>query len=371
MGSKLERRMIAISKLEEGKFDFDTAMQNLKTGVFEKIKTLEDRINEKIDNKQDFAPYLNMTVKEIYAARQKRELLEKLDAFRESDAAKMTVKELLTGTSNVALPTMVQASVLLSLQNWSDLREICDIADVPKGAGKTIETQMLTQPTFDSWTEGSALSAADPTVAKATNTLAPFGKVTQISDLLANTSAFNFVEKIGNLHGGCVRQGIFSKVGVALSAAAGNTVSAASGSTLTFADVTNAIKLNAADAYPSDFIVTSPSNMWTAFTTTHAVTQFYGALNNLFAGGVGQRPKALGLDWYPDPYWDTLFLTAMKKLAYIGSKGLSAVWAQLQKEPVVELYRVPTELSNYVITHLDGGAAGGFPNSICTITHAS
>jgi len=364
----MSKQELAVS---EGKFDFDTAMQALKTGVFEKIKTLEDRINEKIDNKQDFAPYLNMTVKEIYAARQKRELLEKLDGFRESDAAKMTVRELLTGTSNIALPTMVQASVLLSLQNWADLREICDVVDVPKGAGKTIETQMLTQSTFRSWTEGSALAAADPTVAKGTITLAEFGDVTQISDLLANTSAFKFVDQIGNLHGGSVRQGIFSKVGVALSAAAGNTISAAATSVLTFPDVTNAIKQNATDAFQPDFIVTSPSNMWTAFTTTHAVTQFYGSLNTLFTSGPGQKPKALGLEWYPDPYWDTLFLAAMKKLAYVGTKGLSAVWAQLRSEPLVELYRVPTELSSYVITHMEGGAIGGFPNSICTITYQS
>ena len=339
--------------------------------ITEKIKTLEQKVNEKIDNKQDFAPYINFTVREIFAAQRKKALVEKLQTFEESDAGKMTVKELLTSTSNIALPTMVQAAALIALNNWADLREICNMVNVPKGAGKTIDTQMLTQPAFDSWTEGSALAAADPTVGKGSITLAPFGKVTQITDLLANTGAFDFVDSMGTIHGGCVRQGIFSKVSVALSAAAGNTVSAAATSVLTFPDVTNAIKLNAADAFPSDFIVTSPSNMWTAFTTSHAVTQFYGALNNLFAGGVGQRPKALGLEWYPDPYWDTVFLAAHKKLAYVGSKKLSASWGQLQPDPIVELYRVPTELSSYVVTHLDGGAIGGFANSICTITYQS
>jgi hypothetical protein len=202
-------------------------------------------------------------------------------------------------------------------------------------------------------------------------TLAPFGKVTQISDLLANTSALNFVEQLGRVHGGCVRQGIFTKVCIALSAGAGNTVSAAATSVLTFADVRNAIKLNAADGFIADFIVTSPSNMWTAFGTTDAMTQYYGSLNDLMKSGLGMKAHALGLDWYADPYFDTVFPAADKKLAYVGLKGQSSIWAALQNEPTVEVYRVPTELGSYVITHMDGGAQYGSVNSICKITYQS
>jgi len=342
--------------------------------IAEATKSIDDRITkalEQLAGKEDLAPYFNMTAREIYAAQRKRALSEKLRTFNESDTAAMTLKELLSGTSNIALPTMVQARALLELNNWADLREICMTIKVPKGAGKTIDTQVLTAPAYGSWTEGSALSAADPTVAKRTITLAPFGKVTQISDLLANTSAINFVEEIGRIHGGCVRQGIFEKVAVVLSAGAGNTVSAAATSVLTFTDVRNAIKLNAADGFTSDFIITSPSSMWTAFSTTDAMTQYYGSLNDLMVSGLGKKAHALGLDWYADPYWDTTFLAAHKKLAYVGLKGQSAIWGALQDEPLVELYRVPTELGSYVITHLDGGAQYGSANSICTITYQS
>jgi len=342
--------------------------------IQESFKTIDDRIGKVLDQlvtKEDLSPYFHLTAREIFAAQKKRSLVEKLRSFNESDAAKMTVKELLTSTSNIALPTTVQARALLELNNWSDLREICMIADVPKGAGKTIDTQVLTQPAYADWTEGSALSAADPTVAKRTVTLGSFGKVTQISDLLANTSALNFVEQLGRVHGGCVRQGIFTKVCIALSAGAGNTVSAAATSVLTFADVRNAIKLNAADGFIADFIVTSPSNMWTAFGTTDAMTQYYGSLNDLMKSGLGMKAHALGLDWYADPYFDTVFPAADKKLAYVGLKGQSSIWAALQNEPIVEVYRVPTELSSYVITHMDGGAQYGSVNSICKITHQS
>jgi hypothetical protein len=312
-----------------------------------------------------------ISLREVLAAKQKRDAVEKLSGFYDSDVAKKTVKELLTSTSSIALPTMVQARALLELANWSDLREISMVAPVPNGAGKTVDTNIITQPAFGEWTEGSALTAADPTLTKRTVTLKPFGKVTQISDLLANTSAINFVEQMGMVHGACVRQGIFSYVGTKLSATAGGTISAASGSVLTFTDVTNAIKVIANNGFQPDFIVTSPSNMWTAFSTSHAVTQFYGALNDLFKGGIGPKPRVLGLEWYADPYWDTLFPAYLKRLAYVGCKGMSSIWAAIQTDPLVEIYRVPTELSNYIITHMDGGAAGGIANSIEGILYAS
>jgi hypothetical protein len=327
------------------------------------------KIEEKVSQKEDLKLYANLTMKEIYDLARKKELTEKLHTFYESDVAKLSVKELLTSTSNIALPTMVQARALLELKNWVDARELCMRAAVSKGSGKTVDTNIITQPAFSEWTEGSALAAADPTLTKRTITMKPFGKVTQISDLLANTSAINFVEQIGQVHGSCVRQGMFQYTVVALSAAAGGSLSAASGTTLTFAEVATAIKNNANNGFQSDFIVTSPANMWTAFTTDYDKKQFYGALADLLV--TGKIPKVMGLDWYADPYWDTVCPSGVKCLAYVGTKGLSAVWAGLQEEPVVEIYRIPTELANYVITHMDGGAIGGIANSIQKITSQS
>ncbi len=119
----------------------------------------------------------------------RKEMREKLNGFYESDAGKMTVKELLSGTANVILPTMVQMRALLELGIWSDLRETALQVPVPSGAGKVINTQLMTAPDYDEWVEGSALAAADPVLAYRTVTLKPFGKVTLLSDLLVNTSA--------------------------------------------------------------------------------------------------------------------------------------------------------------------------------------
>ena len=60
-----------------------------------------------------------------------------------------------------------------------------------------------------------------------------------------------------------------------------------------------------------------------------------------------------------------------KKYAIIGQRGVSAIWAAMQNDPVVEVYRVGTELSNYIVTHMDAGASEGPDESICIIQHAA
>lgn len=59
----------------------------------------------------------------------------------------MTVKELLTGTTNIALPKMVQARAILELGVKIDLRQYAaSRVRVPRGAGKTVDIQVLTAP---------------------------------------------------------------------------------------------------------------------------------------------------------------------------------------------------------------------------------
>ena len=70
----------------------------------------------------------------------------KLEEFYQSDYAQMTVKELLTGTSNIALPTMVQAKAIIVLNNFIDARELCMRAAVPKGSGKNNNNRLPGMP---------------------------------------------------------------------------------------------------------------------------------------------------------------------------------------------------------------------------------
>ena len=309
------------------------------------------------------------------------ELKEKLEEFYASEYADMTVKELLTSTTNIVLPTLIQAQAVLVMKSKIDLRPLCMRIHVPKGAGKSVKAQIVTQPDYDDWTEGSALTAADPTLSNVTVTLGTFGKVTKISDLLANTSAINFVETIGRIHGGCVAQGILDKIVDAMAGATGNAVTVGTKgdgteANFTLTNVASAIQEVLVDGFTPDFIVTAPDKLWTAFTTDYDVKQFYGALSDLLISG--RIPRVLGLDWYMDPYfelainggsaWDG---TDGEKYAIVGTSGYSAAWASLSEEPKVEIYRVGTELSNYVVTSMDAGAAKLVDNSICIIKHAA
>lgn len=306
---------------------------------------------------------------------------ESLDALL-AEYGNLTVKELLTSTTNVVLPQMVQARAILVLKSRIDLRQYAAVrARVPKGAGKTMDIQIMTQPDYDDWTEGSALTAADPSLSKVTVTIGSFGKVTKISDLLQNTSAINFVEEIGRLHGGCVAQGILDKCVDALAGATGNAVTVGTAGDGTeanfdFSHIASAIGEIVADGYTPDILITAPDKFWTAVTTDYDKKLFYGALADFVVSG--KAPQVMGLKTLLDPYfekainagsaWDG---TNGEKYAIIADSNFAFVWAEMQADPVVELYRDPRELSSYIVTHLDGGAAKGVDNSICLIKHAA
>ena len=91
----------------------------------------------------------------------------------------------------------------------------------------------------------------------------------------------------------------------------------------------------------------------------------------------GTIPNVMGLKWIMDPYfekainagsaWDG---TDGEKYAIVFTKDYSCVWGALQQDPIVEIYRIGTELSNYIVTHMDGGAAKAVDGSICLIKHA-
>lgn len=311
----------------------------------------------------------------------KEQLTRTLEGFRASPEGQMTVKELLTTTSNIALPTMVDAAAILEIANWVDARQICKRVAVPKGAGKVAYIQVLTAPAHDDWTEGDAITPADPTVASAYCTLAPFGKGTVVSDLLANTSAIDFVQEIGRVHGGVCAKAMLSKIATSAVSATGNaktigTKADATEANFTFENVGTVITSIMADGWKPDFIMTAPDKEMYAFTTSYAVTQFTGALNDfLFSGKV---PNAMGLRWLVDPYFElgsngaaAWAGTDGEEYAVIGQAGIGVGWAELNPNPSSELYREPLKLANTVVTHMDGGVAKVVDNALGVIEHAA
>jgi len=293
----------------------------------------------------------------------------------------LTVRELLTGTSNLVLPTMIQSKIILDMQSFVDLREVAMRVAVPKGSGKQVKVQIVTAPTPDTWTEGQALSAGDPTLAAKTITIAPFGKVTIISDLLADTSAINFVEVIGRAHAIAIQKGILDKIVDGMAGASSpneveiGTKGDATEADFDFSHISSAISENLVDGWAPDFLVTAPDKFWTAVTTDYDKKLFYGALADFVVSG--KAPTVMGLQVYIDPYFETAINagsawdgTDGEKYAIVGTKGISALWAALQDAPVVEIERSARALSNYIVSHIDGGADEGPDASICLIKHA-
>lgn len=312
----------------------------------------------------------------------KEQLKAQIDGFRNTSLGQMTVKELLTTTSNVALPTMVDARALLELQNYVDPRVFCKRVTLPKGAGKVAYVQVLTAPAPDDWsTEGNAISAADPTVANASITVAHFGKGTVVSDLLANTSAIDFVEEVGRVHGGVIGKALNAKVATALVGATGNAQTVGTKGDTTeanfdFTKVASAIGAILADGWMPDVMYTAPDKLWSAFTTSYAVTQFTGALADFMLSG--QVPNVMGLKWYMDPYFElgsnggSAWTGADgEEYAVVTTSGAGAGWAELEPNPKSEIYREPLKLVNTIVTSLAGASAKLVDNASAVIEHAA
>lgn len=310
------------------------------------------------------------------------DLNERLETLYE-EYGRMTVKELLTSTNNIALPKMVSTKALMVLNNKLDVRPFTfERRLVPEGAGPTVDFQAVTAAKYRDWTEGNALAAADPTLAKVTATVASFGDVTKITDILRRTSAIAFAEKIGLAHGSAVQQGIFDKSIDKLAAATTNLVNIGTKGDSTEADptfdnVSSAIGKIVDNGFAPDQLWTAPSKLWTMATTDWDKKLFYGALADFIISG--KMPVILGLKTLADPYHELAINadsawngTNGEKYAVVSTTTHGFAWAELDTDPLSEVYRKGDELSNYIVTHLDGGAAGpGVDKAVSVIRHAA
>lgn len=294
---------------------------------------------------------------------------------------KKTVRELTTGAANIALPTMIVAEAILQMQTMVQLDKYCRIVNVPPGAGKAPKVQVVTAQQYDSWTEGSALSAADPTLASVTLTLADFGKVTQITDLLADSSAIDFAEVVGQSHGQAVQTGVNDKVVDAAAAATDNAQSVGTKADgkeadLTYAAISAARSAVLSDRWAGDVFVTTPKKWYTFAAANLTNVQFTGAMIDFLRTGV--IPQFLGMEVVLDPYFEEAIKGAGKSYdgtdgevyALVLSKGYSVVFGK-QHDVESEIWREGRELSNYVVTHISAAAALAVDKSVAVIKHAA
>jgi len=288
----------------------------------------------------------------------------------------MSVKEAMTtGSSNVAIPALVSAKVLYYLNTFDGIRaeDYALIQEAPEGSGKVYTFQVITSPTYQTWTEGSAITAADVTLEKPTVTLAQYGQGTFLSDLLQSSSVFSFVEALGVAHGQAVRKAINDKLWTALKAATdnvatGGTKGDAAVYSPTFANIRAIKKAVMIDVFLPDFLVAEPTGWDAMIGANWTNVQLSGAIVQWVSTGNVQQ--LLGMDVIVDPLYSTPTGADTDVYMSVGVKGVSLGWAQ-RGGVVTEIERNAKAIGQDIVTHIVGGAGLLIDKSTGHIKHAS
>ncbi len=286
-----------------------------------------------------------------------------------------TVKELLTTSAALILPRLVDARASIKFQTLVQADEVARIQNVPEGTGKTFDIQRInTAVTYDTFTEGTAPTAFDPTLGNPQGTLAQLGKMTKVSSFLQRTSAVDFINAIGEGHGGIVQGAINDKIWTELKTATSNVITTAEAAltegTITLTILRNAKRAVEEDKWPAaDFIVTGPRKYYQFLTDNMVSIQFSTALVDfLRTGGI---TTFLGMRWIIDTvFGDPTAGTAGEDYAAVGVIGTSVAWGQLGPKIRSEVWREGRELSDYVVSYVEGGARLVEDDSVALISHA-
>ena len=290
------------------------------------------------------------------------------------------VKELTSGSSSLILPRLVDARASIKFQTLVQADEVARIQNVPEGTGKTFDIQRIANLSYDTFTEGTAPTATDPTLGNPQGTMAQLGKMTKITSFLQRTSAVDFVNAIGEAHGSTVQGAINDKIWTELKAATTSVINTAEGA-LTEGTITLTLLRNAKRAIevqkwpPADYIVTGPRKFYQFLTdglplsATATPMQFSGAMSEfLRTGGI---TTFLGLRWIVDTvFGDPTAGAAGEDYAALGVMGTSVAWGQLGPKIRSEVWREGREISDYIVSYVEGGAKIVEEDSTATISHS-
>jgi hypothetical protein len=305
---------------------------------------------------------------EPYDEKTVKELIEKY--------GKMSVREAMTtGSSNLAIPALVAARAGYYLSELPDVRveDYCWIEEVPEGGGKSYTFQLITPPTYQTWTEGTAISPADLTLAKVTVTLAQYGQGTFLSDLLQDSSIYGFTEAIGRGHAEAVRKAINTVTLTALKAATDNVVTGgvkadATVYSPTFANI-RAVRVKVVgDMFRPDVLFTGPVAWDAMLGANWTNVQVSGALiQYVTSGGV---PRLLGMDVVESGvYGDG---TGADGEVYMSMMVRNFALGWCQRGGIMsEIERNAKAIGQDIVTHIDAGTGLLVDKATGHIKHAA
>jgi hypothetical protein len=299
---------------------------------------------------------------------------------------KLTVREITSGTSGLALAQLVAARAAIQLATLVDARRFSRTELVPPGGGKTYHFQRVAVPasSFEgALTEGTDLTAADVTLGDVTATLTVGAVRTDVSDIAQRQAAVNLAEVIGISHGNALNRFMNNDIYTVLN---GNTTSKITGGTAndgksyqyTFNDIFNARANVEAQRGRPDTMVTFP---YAAAVGGGSATGFYpfvmGNITSVqFTTALasylqtGQISELFGLRLFVDYVYTPSNCGANAAEYAQILQSNECVGFALAEDIISEIQRWAPQVGFRIVTHITGKSALIVDAFTCSIEHA-
>ena len=138
--------------------------------------------------------------------------------------SKLTVREVISSTSGVALAQLVATRAAIQLLTLVDARRFCRVELVPPGGGTTHHFQKVVSVAPTASGEPSAdITLQDPTLTDVTAALTMFRIGTFVGDMAQRQAAVNLAEVVGIAHGNGINRDMNADIYASLNANTTNT----------------------------------------------------------------------------------------------------------------------------------------------------
>lgn len=284
--------------------------------------------------------------------------------------AKITIRELTTGTAGVSFAQLVAVRAAIQMLTKKDAREFCRLEMVPSGGGLTYHFQKLKAVAGGTLTEGTDLAPTDLTPSDITALVKTFAEYTAISDLLQRQAAVNYAEVVGKAHGNAMINQVNLDVyaTLKLNAVSKATLAGAGAQAITWASLWSAIQLVESQRFAADTFLTSPFKFYEFIQSNVASVQFYAALQDLLR--TGKIPEIIGQQLFIDQNWGETFTGAVGEkygmvLQSNEAEGFAQAW-----DVTSEIQRWAVQVGFRVVTSLSGKSALVVDEAVASIEHA-
>jgi len=299
--------------------------------------------------------------------------------------SKLTVREVISSTSGVALAQLVATRAAIQLLTLVDARRFCRVELVAPGGGTTHHFQKVVAVAPTASGEPSAdITLQDPTLTDVTSALTMFRIGTFIGDMAQRQAAVNLAEVVGIAHGNGINRDMNNDIYVTLNANTTNTRTVGAGAdakTTNYAwsdifGIRGQIEKNR--GRPDTFVTfpqlpavsTGVEVGWYPFVVSNiTAVQYTAALADYLR--TGSIAEVFGLRLFVDNIYTIAknMSAAGDELAHCLVSNEATGWAQAE-DIVSEVQRWALQVGFRIVTHSIGDSANVLEEYIGSIQHA-